>query len=210
MIYLSFRLKGEILQPMIVPTIPHRVASRNDTHYIFSKVSISQKGFTLIEIVVSIVVMAIIAVIAGVGFIEIAKGYTFSRKNAVTAQQGQIAMARLKKEFSNIQSVTSSSANSITYRRCSDSSPPCAPLKDVTISWAGGNGPLLIDGDTLVGPVASFNLKYYYYNPASSSFSTSSYSNSTSIMEITLQLIAAEGTVMSITDRINLYQETGG
>lgn len=210
MIYLSFRLKGEILQPMNVHTIPCHFASRNDTRHIFSKISMNQKGFTLIEITVSIVVMAIIAVIAGVGVIEIAKGYTFSRKNALTTQQGQIAVARLKKEFSNIQSITSSSASSITYKRCSDSSPPCGTLKDVTISWAGGSSPLLIDGDILVGPVTSFNLTYYYYNSVSSIFSPSSYSNSTSIIEITLQLRAAEDTPINLTDRINLYQETGG
>jgi len=213
MIYLSFRLKGEILQPMIVRKIPRRFASRNDTKHFFSKVSINQAGFTLLEIIISVVVMSIIAVIAGVGLVQISKGYVFSKKNAVTTQQGQIAMARLKKEISNIQSVTSGSASSLTYRRCSDNSPPCGTLKDVTISWAGGNGPLLIDGDTLVGPVTLFNLTYYYYSPTSSIISSSSsYSNtnSISIIEITLQLIAAEGTVIEITDGVNLYQETGG
>ncbi len=206
--YLSFRLKGEILKLMIVHKIPRHLASRNDTKHISSKGSINQTGFTLIEILVSILVMSIIAVIAGVGLVQISKGYVFSKKNAVTTQQCQIAMARLKKEFSNIQIVTSSSASSITYRRCSDSSPPCGTLKDVTISWAGGSNPLLIDGDTLVGPVYSFNLTYcdsYNLCPPLASYSTS-----TSIIEITLQLIAAEGTVINITDRVNLYQETGG
>jgi len=207
LIYLSFRLKGEILQPMIVRKIPRRFASRNDTKHIFSKVSSNQNGFTLIEILVSIAVMSIIAVITGVGLVQISKGYVFSKKNAVTTQQGQIAMARLKKEISNIQSVTSGSASSLTYKRCSDSSPPCGTLKDVTISWAGGSGPLLIDSDILVQPVTNFTIAYYdSYNGASSP----SYSNTKSIIEITLQLIAAEGTVISITDRVNLYQETGG
>ena len=167
----------------------------------------NQTGFTLMEILVSIVVMSIIAVITGVGLVQISQGYVFSKKNAVTTQQGQIAMARLKKEISNIQSVTSGSASSLTYKRCSDSSPPCGTLKDVTISWAGGSGPLLIDSDILVQPVTNFTIAYYdSYNGASSP----SYSNTKSIIEITLQLIAAEGTVISITDRVNLYQETGG
>jgi prepilin-type N-terminal cleavage/methylation domain-containing protein len=192
---------------MIVRTIPRHFASRNDTKHIFAKVSINRKGFTLIEILVSLVVVSIIAVVAGVGLVEISKGYVFSKKNAVTTQQGQIAMARLKKEFSNIQLVTSSSASSITYRRCSDSSPPCGTLKDVTISWAGGSDPLLIDSDILVRPVTNFNIAYYdFYNGASSP----SYSNTRSIIEITLQLRAAEDTPVNLTDRVNLYQETGG
>ena len=37
--------------------------------------AINNSGFTLIEIVTSIMVMTIIGVIAGMGFVEIAKGY---------------------------------------------------------------------------------------------------------------------------------------
>ncbi len=144
-----------------------------------------QKGFTLLEIIISIVVVTIIAVIAGNGLIVIVKGYTFSRKNALTVQQGQIAMVRLKKELSNIKTVTSgATATSITFTRSSDGSTH-------TISWAGGNCPLLVDGDTLVSPVNSFNLAYYdSYNSSASSYSTS-----TSIIEITLQLMGAENSL---------------
>ena len=123
----------------------------------------NQEGFTLIETIVSIVVMTIIAAIAGVGLVEMAKGYTFSRKNALTTQQGQIAMARLKKEISNAYSIGSASPTSISFTRSSDASTH-------TASWAGGSSPLLMDGDTLVGPVSSFNLAYYYYDSVSNTF----------------------------------------
>jgi hypothetical protein len=74
------------------------------------------------------------------------------------------------------------------------------------ISWAGGNSPLLVDGDTLIVPVTSFNLAYYdSYNSLASS-----YSASTSIIEIVLQLVGAENTPTNFTDRVNLYLETGG
>lgn len=189
---------------MIVRKIPRHFASRNDTKHISYRGAINQKGFTLLEIIVSIVVISIIAVIAGVGLIEITKGYLFSKKNAVTTQQGQIAMARLKKEFSNMYSVSAATATSITLTRSSDS----PPRPSYTISWAGINSPLLIDGDTLVDPVTSFNLTYCAsYNSCSS---PSSYSNSTSIIEITLQLKGAEDSPMNLVDRVNLYLETGG
>ena len=186
---------------MIVHKIPRLFASRNDTKHIFSKISINQKGFTLIEIIISIVVMTIIAAIAGVGMVEVSKGYVFTKKNAVITQQGQIAMTRLKKELGNIKSVTSVTATppSITFTRSSDGSTH-------TISWAGGNSPLLIDGDTLVSQVNSFNLAYhYFYNSP-----VSSYSASTSMIEIILQLIGAEDSPIGFTDRVNLYLETGG
>jgi|GEM_PF-304931 len=211
MVSLSFRLKGEILQPMIMHKTPRRFASRNDTKHIFSKVSNNQKGFTLIEIIVSIVVMAIITVISGVGLVAMSKGYVFSKKNSVTTQQGQIAMARLKKEIGNIMSVTSVTITppSITYTRNSDT----PPRQSHTIFWAGGSSPLLIDGDTLVSPVTSFNLAYYEFNPASGDpfkFTNLSYSSKTSVIEITLQLTGAENSPMNFTDRVNLYLETGG
>jgi len=210
MICLSFRLKGEILQLMNVPKIPRHFVSRNDTKYLFSIISINHKGFTLIEIITSLIIIMIISVIAGMGLIEISRGYIFSKKNSVIAQQGQIAIVRLKKELSNIQSVTSGLTNSITYKRCSDSSPPCGPLKDVTIVWAGGNSPLLIDTDIFVGSVSSFGLIYYYYDKDYNTFkSSSSYSNSTTLIEITLQLVGAENTVLEFKDRVNLYLETG-
>ena len=38
------------------------------------------RGFTLLEIIVSIVVIVIIGVVAGVGLVEISKGYVFSKK----------------------------------------------------------------------------------------------------------------------------------
>jgi prepilin-type N-terminal cleavage/methylation domain-containing protein len=206
-VVLSFGMKGEILQPMIAHKIPRRFSSRNDTKHIFSKVSINQKGFTLIEIIVSIVVMTIIAVISGVGLVGISKGYVFSKKNALTTQQGQIAMTRLKKELSNIKSVTGMpTATSITFVRSSD-------LSSHTISWAGGSSPILVDGDTLVTPVTSFNLAYYEFNPTSTDpfkFRNLSYSSNTSVIEITLQLRGAENSPMNFTDRINLYLETGG
>jgi type II secretory pathway pseudopilin PulG len=169
-------------------------------------ITCNNRGFTLIEIATSLIIIMIISVVAGMGLIAISRGYIFSKKNSVTAQQGQIAMTRLKKEISNIQLVTSSSANSITYKRCQDISPPCGTLKDVTVSWAGSNSPLLIDSDKLVEPVVSFSLAYFdSYNS-----SASSYSSSTSIIEITLQLKSAEDVTIEFKDRVNLYLETGG
>jgi prepilin-type N-terminal cleavage/methylation domain-containing protein len=205
---LSFRLKGEILQPITVHKIPRRCASRNDTRHIFSKLAISQKGFTLIEIIASIVVMVIIAVIAGMGLVEISKGYVFSKKNAVATQQGQIAVERLKRELSSIKSISNAGLTTITYKSTRNLS------EDVSICWAGGSAPVLIKinatdctgGDKLVDDVTLFNLKYYdAYNS-----SATAYSSTTSMIEMTLQLKGAENAAINVTDRVNLYLETGG
>ena len=164
------------------------------------------RAFTLLEIIIAIAATAIIAVVAGAGLVEITKGYIFSRKNAFTAQQGQIAVERLKKELSNIKSVTGvPAATSIQFVRSSD--PSAGGVSVVhTISWAGGNNPLLLDGDTLVAPVSSFNMNFYNFYTSINS----PYSSTTSMVEMTLQLKGAENAVINFTDRVNLYQETGG
>jgi prepilin-type N-terminal cleavage/methylation domain-containing protein len=162
-----------------------------------------QKGFTLLEIILAIAATAVIAVVAGMGLVEITKGYIFSKTNAFTAQQGQIAMARLKKEFGNIKSVTGTpTATAITFTRNLDTS------TTHTISWAGGSNPLLLDSDTLIIPIASFNLNFYHKfdDPSPSPYS----STTTSMIEITLQLTGAEKAVITFNDRVNLYLETGG
>lgn len=163
----------------------------------------NRRAFTLLEIILAIAATAVIAVVAGMGLVEITKGYIFSKKNAFIAQQGQIAMERLKKELSNTKWVNGMpTATSIQFVRGSDGTTN-------TISWAGGNNPLLLGSatlDTLITPVNSFNLNFYdSYNSPSTP-----YSSTTSIIEITLQLTGAENAVLTFNDRVNLYLETGG
>ena len=76
---------------MIIYKIPRRFTSRNDTRRISSEASINQRGFTLLEIILAIAATAVIAVVAGMGLVEMTKGYIFSKNNAFIAQQGQIA-----------------------------------------------------------------------------------------------------------------------
>lgn len=183
-------------------------------------------GFTLLEIVTCIVVASIIAVIAGRGFLEIVKGYTLSKKNATVAQQGQIAVARLKKEFSSIRSITCGSDKSITYkikRRSTD------PAEDTTtIYWPGGDNPLYLktnsvcdcssctDGDVLAGNVSAFELKYCTKADdanCSTIFQSTGYTPATVLLiKFTLKLKGFEDAVISIAnpDIVILNQESGG
>jgi prepilin-type N-terminal cleavage/methylation domain-containing protein len=94
----------------------------------------NDRGFTLIEIITSVVVISIIAVIVGTGFVQITNGYIMSKKNSTVAQQGQIATARIKKELASSKSITCGSANMVTYKDSSE--------EDSTIYWASGSNPL--------------------------------------------------------------------
>jgi prepilin-type N-terminal cleavage/methylation domain-containing protein len=185
-------------------------------------VAINNRGFTLLEIVTSIVVASIIAVIAGMGFVEIVKGYMLSKKNATVAQQGQIAIARLKKEFTSIKSITCGSANMITYKSNRN------PSEEVTIYWSDGN-PIRLkmssncidcnspcaDGDILADKVSVFELGYCT-SPANCSTTFPNNPNYTpatlALVKVTLKLKGYEDATISIAnpDLVILNQESGG
>ena len=162
------------------------------------------RGFTLMEIIMSVVVIAILGVIAGRGFVEMAKGSVFSKKNATLAQQGQIAAARLKKEFSSIRSITCGGANIITYtiQRSTSEGPDVS-----SVYWAGGNNPILYlktasdctvctgscaGGDKLAENVSDFTLSYCMATakcPATNSNCSPTFPNSPCFADATVSLV---------------------
>ncbi len=127
-------------------------------------------GFTLIEIIVSMVVLAILGVIAGRGMVEMASGYVLSKKNATVAQLGQITVDRLKEEFSSIQSITCGGPSIITY---SIQRSAAEGYVQSSVYLVGGNNPTLylltpgctdctscIGGDKLADSISNFTLSY--------------------------------------------------
>ena len=56
---------------------------------------LNKKGFTLIEVVTSMVLIGILALVAGFGLVKVSQGYLFARQNSETVQKAQIAMARI-------------------------------------------------------------------------------------------------------------------
>jgi hypothetical protein len=113
----------------------------------------------------------------------------FARKNAVAAQQAQIALTRLTKEFSAIQSVSSATASSIMYARAGSSH---------TITWTAVNQPITLDGDILIDKVQNFSLTYYNtYSGAASSYSTA-----TGLVEMTITINVYADTPLTFVDRV--------
>lgn len=183
-----------------------------------NKVTINNHGFTLIEIIMSIVIITILGYIAGMGFVEMAKGYVFSKKNATVTQQGQITAARLKKELSASSSIICGGSNMITYKIKRDVS-----VDTTTIYWAGGNNPIMLKtastctvcssscagGDILAENVNDFTLSYCT-KTASSSCSATFQDSSASLVKITLKVKGYDNQPMSVVDDVVfLGQESG-
>jgi len=141
---------------------------------------IRKSGFTLIELVTAILIMSIVTVMAGTGLVQIAKGYLLAKKSTVAVEQAQIAMTRMAKELSGIETIsTESSSPSLKYTRGETSH---------TLAWSGADQPLTLDGDTLIDKVQSFSLAYYDYNYATRTYTPLSYSQTTGMIEVTFQI----------------------
>ncbi|MDA3832194.1 MAG: prepilin-type N-terminal cleavage/methylation domain-containing protein [Spirochaetales bacterium] len=153
----------------------------------------SEKGFTLIEVIVSLILLGIVSAIAGMGFVVVAKGYVFAKLNSEMVEKGQTAITRMVKELGDC-TITAGTATSITFDRRSDGTTH-------TFSWAGASGnPLVLDpgtnNDTLIDNVNDFALAYYDNDgiPVAA--------DAASQVEIGLQLIAADNSIQTFTNRV--------
>ncbi len=109
-----------------------------------------EAGFTLIEVVVTLVLVGIMAAVAGMGIVQGVQGYVFARENACTTQKAQLAMSRMSRELLELTHVTTAAGNQIVYDRDSLSH---------TITFASGT--ITIDGNVLVDDVSSLSLSYW-------------------------------------------------
>lgn len=155
---------------------------------------VRENGFTLIELVTAILIMSIVTVMAGTGLVQIAKGYLLAKKSTVAVEQAQIALTRMAKELSGIETIsTASSSTSLTYTRGGTSH---------TLAWSGADQPLTLDGDTLIDKVQSFSLVYYDYNYATRTYTSLSYSRTTGMIEIIFQIKTYDAIPLTFVQRV--------
>ena len=78
-----------------------------------------ESGFTLIEIIVTLVLVGIMATVAGIGIVAAVKGYMFAKNNTVIAGKAQVALSRMTRELSELRNIpipaTNAQANFIAF-----------------------------------------------------------------------------------------------
>jgi prepilin-type N-terminal cleavage/methylation domain-containing protein len=120
----------------------------------------NKQGFTLIEIIVSLLLIGVVAAVVSLYSVNMANSFISARTNAATLQKGQIAIARIIKELNNVKTVyvdpAMTNGTRITFTSYKD-----AVAVNHTISWGGSGTNLLLDGITLTDKVSSFALAYY-------------------------------------------------
>jgi len=158
-----------------------------------------KKGFTLIEIITSIVVLSILGTIVGMGFVSAIHGYFIAKGNTDTVQNAEIILARLAKEINSTGSITSGNQTSLTFLSKS-TNPVDQPL---ILSWDSPSKILSLGQDTLANNVFSFSLNYFdkFDATASPTYSPAS----TAIIKITLGLTGADNVISTFEERVFLY-----
>jgi prepilin-type N-terminal cleavage/methylation domain-containing protein len=74
-----------------------------------------QHGFTLIEIIVSLILVGIITVFAGMGLVQTVESYIFSRDTVTLTEKAQLAMTRVALELNYLESISSADSNLLQY-----------------------------------------------------------------------------------------------
>lgn len=161
----------------------------------------NQDGFTLIEVIVSLIIMGFVGAIAGMGIVQIVDGYILAKESSETVQKSQIAMTRLMKEFhslTGIDDVTLPSISGITYIRNDGSH---------TLSYEAELGLILLDDNTLLDNVRFFSLKYYdkYDDPTPvDSDSSGGFTPNTKLVDIFFEMNGPENMVHKLETRVFL------
>lgn len=160
----------------------------------------TDKGFTLVEIIIVMVLVGIIAAVAGMGYVKVVKGMLFTKMNASTIQKGQVAITKLVKEFTNISisSVTAASETSITFSTIRNG----VTIPDITVMLSGDTVKFGATGNEsiLADHVSDFKLRYYDNYDDTTGYTT--WQSSRRIIEITLKLKGADDVVSEFKARV--------
>lgn len=133
-------------------------------------------GFTFIEVLLSLVLMAILASIFGMGLVAAMEGYDFSRANTNVSQKGQLAMARVMRELSELADIHHIvGENTIIYQRIQNNVSGIPTPRNFAVQFNASDHTLRLhtdvdpdsetlipeSGDILVDDVQNFTLQYH-------------------------------------------------
>jgi prepilin-type N-terminal cleavage/methylation domain-containing protein len=116
-------------------------------------------GFTLIEIIATLVLVGFLGALAGMGLLQGVEGYMLARDNAHLAQKAQVAGLRLARELMELSDVSSAAATSIRYTN--PTGQHGIALVGASLKMNDGALPGPATGHILIENVTAFTLTYF-------------------------------------------------
>jgi type II secretory pathway pseudopilin PulG len=160
----------------------------------------NQKGATLIELVLSIVVLGIIAYIVTDTFVYSSRSILTGNQARDATQSGRLAIDRMSREIRNIRDdncVSTATNNMLSFVDANNNT--------IAYSWGGAAGnPLMRNGNVLVDSVNNLTFAYYdnanppnaIAGPATCAAPCSSTCAPTNIWSVSINLTTQSGTQM--------------
>jgi prepilin-type N-terminal cleavage/methylation domain-containing protein len=100
-----------------------------------------QRGFTLIEMIVVIVILSIASAITTKFLIDAMRIYTMTVNQKTLYDEGKLALERMCRDIRDASSISGTTASSITFVRTNASAQDAAG-ETITFRWNGGTNPL--------------------------------------------------------------------
>ncbi len=120
--------------------------------------NVRSRGFSLVELIASLLLMGIIGGIWGLGMVQVIGGFLHSRQNAEAFMKGQMGMTRMAKELrmaSALGTDPAPGADDISFVRTDDGRD-----REIRINHDPGAGTVNLNGEVLVDDVRRFFLTY--------------------------------------------------
>jgi len=125
-------------------------------------------GFTLVEVIASLVIVGILGAIAGMGIVTGLRGYLQAKENGHLAQKAQIALTRINRELIGLTDVVARDDSSDPWVIFDNPSPlgrqAIAKVGDELRLFSLSEGATNLsgaNGDTLIDQVDSFSIEYF-------------------------------------------------
>jgi len=142
----------------------------------------SQKGFTLIEIIATLVITGVLAAVVGMGIVQSVKGYAAVKNNSEATQKAQLAMSRINREIVELTRITSNASNvTLPVMNVSQTDAGGSIVGQRTIGFDSAASAVKIafgttditNGDIIIDNVSSLTFTYYKGSTAYTSWSPS-------------------------------------
>lgn len=116
----------------------------------------NQKGATLIELILSIIIISIVVYVVTDAFVYSSKSILTGNSARDATQSGRLAIDRMVREIRDVRDnkcVGAATGTSFSFMDAGNNA--------VAFTWAGAGAPLMRNGDVLVDHVSNLTLKYF-------------------------------------------------